>query len=625
MCWKSKRKILISMLAVLFVLVAIVATIAIVFALTQQTIKSSLKINYVAKDVSATIRAEVIYADGTVANMVTDNGQATSITFNAEDTEDTVYPNGTNLSPANDIELTNNNNYVYLKYYFQNNGINSFIVTFDYEDVNADDENIGLSNKIAENEYSETKFYPTLVNGGEEVNCTLKIAIKDLSQDGEFSGDLTCTLDSNIVVATPDTAQALLDAGVNNTTIVFDEGTYGDLVFRPTKETVGKVYHYNAHASTVGTEVTDLNTISSDVSSKISEDINYLYTRKLENVKLLGTLGAKFKGVVTVESSDFGRYFAVTPSRGGVTTDNAIVKDYFTANGITANDYVKEYLTNMGITDLTNEEQLNTLVGLSRYDYIREVPVIYVGSNHYGEGFVSLTDIDGFTAEYMDFEGVNGRIHIDANIDIGATYKPELNNITVRNCSFYTTEPAFHKETADGMLGWAAVIVASDSALDHNATTIKRIENVVIENNYQTGHFQGYYVCNVNGVTIDNNVSLNTYHNGIAVQCANGVTSTGDIIIVNNRVENSGYNNGTTTADRAIRLNAFTDANILIEDNVFVNAAEGEAGDDADDQLLKTGTLTNTTYNFINNTFNGNAIADVVDGNGSGLTIYVRK
>ena len=41
---KAKRKLLISMLAIVFVLLAVVATIAIAFALTQQNITTSVNI-----------------------------------------------------------------------------------------------------------------------------------------------------------------------------------------------------------------------------------------------------------------------------------------------------------------------------------------------------------------------------------------------------------------------------------------------------------------------------------------------------------------------------------------------------------------------------------------------------
>ena len=104
---KSKRKVLITMLVALFALMAVIATIAIVFALTQQTVKTSLSIDYIAKDVNATIRAEVIYADGTVESMLTADGQ-TSITFDSESKD----PAGGSLLPTSGISLTSDETYV---------------------------------------------------------------------------------------------------------------------------------------------------------------------------------------------------------------------------------------------------------------------------------------------------------------------------------------------------------------------------------------------------------------------------------------------------------------------------------------------------------------------------------
>ena len=53
----SKRKLLISMIAIVFVLLAVVATVAIAFALTQQTITTTLNIGYVVEDIDGTASA----------------------------------------------------------------------------------------------------------------------------------------------------------------------------------------------------------------------------------------------------------------------------------------------------------------------------------------------------------------------------------------------------------------------------------------------------------------------------------------------------------------------------------------------------------------------------------------
>ena len=71
----SKRKLLISMLAIVFVLLAVVATVAIAFALTQQTITTTLNIGYVVEDIDGT--ASATYTIGGVTESLTamKNGQ----------------------------------------------------------------------------------------------------------------------------------------------------------------------------------------------------------------------------------------------------------------------------------------------------------------------------------------------------------------------------------------------------------------------------------------------------------------------------------------------------------------------------------------------------------------------
>ena len=53
----SKRKLIISIISVVFVLLAVIATGAMVYALTQQNIKTSLKMSYSVEDIDGHVTA----------------------------------------------------------------------------------------------------------------------------------------------------------------------------------------------------------------------------------------------------------------------------------------------------------------------------------------------------------------------------------------------------------------------------------------------------------------------------------------------------------------------------------------------------------------------------------------
>ncbi len=292
----SKRKLIISMLAIIFVLLAVVATIAIVFSLTQQTIKTTLNISYQASQVNAKVSASVIYADGTEESMITSNGKATSITFRADDVAD---PNGTSLVPASAINLTSSENYVVLKYVFENTGSNDFAANFNYQDTETEDVNMEITYSATGSTYKNTKNC-VLVEGNQTQTYYVKLEIGNVARNAEFSGDISWELDSNIVVATPETAQEVLDEDINNKIVVFTEnsegfGEFGDLTFNPTRDNINEIFWEE------GTEATG-GSISTVISNLQPADI-YCYNRLLSNVKFVATEGCVFKGKIYSDSS----------------------------------------------------------------------------------------------------------------------------------------------------------------------------------------------------------------------------------------------------------------------------------------------------------------------------------
>ena len=98
---RAKKKLIISMLVVSFVLLSIIATVAITFALTQQTIKTTLNIGYTVEDIDGSVYAtytlggETSYLEPQAdADHISEDGN--SLLFKATDTENAgnlIFPN----------------------------------------------------------------------------------------------------------------------------------------------------------------------------------------------------------------------------------------------------------------------------------------------------------------------------------------------------------------------------------------------------------------------------------------------------------------------------------------------------------------------------------------------------
>lgn len=389
------------------------------------------------------------------------------------------------------------------------------------------------------------------------------------------------------VIATPSTAQAILDSNINGKTIVFDAGVYGDLIIRPTIETVEGIYAYNESKPTIKGEEVALENVDKTKSTK-----GYHYVRTIKNVTFAGTNGAVFKGVFDIESANVG---------GPEVSTNSIANH----------------------TDKTN-------VGLSeaRRDVIRDLELVTkVSSSRVTDiSYYAHIPVDGMTFERMNFDGKYGRIYFfEGKVD------DQQKNITIKNCSFETNE-AYYGEIEFYSLDAPAVALYTLSS--------GFFDDVMFKNNYVTGHFQGFSVLNGNNVSIISNTIENVEGNAIALHGAslftNGTTgtyTTGNIVVRDNTIKGTGYK--LPDGERAIRFNVCKDARIEIVGNTFVEAVEDRTQKGEGEQVLKTGTLTNTSYLVTNNSFIYEVadvflesyivmLGDMVGKNGT-LTIYFER
>lgn len=178
-------------------------------------------------------------------------------------------------------------------------------------------------------------------------------------------------------------------------------------------------------------------------------------------------------------------------------------------------------------------------------------------------------------------------------IDSTASYK----GLTIQSCKWTNNENYTEEDlTEGGGSDGAAIFLSTGNPFFH-------INNIKVYNNNINGYYQGVYISNCNTVNIENNIIKTTVHNGIALQTgysSNNDTDysvTGDMVIRNNAISNTG--------DRAIRFGVVNKANVLIENNSFINAK------DADSELLKTQIMINSSYKFINNMVDGKLINDI--------------
>ena len=173
-------------------------------------------------------------------------------------------------------------------------------------------------------------------------------------------------------------------------------------------------------------------------------------------------------------------------------------------------------------------------------------------------------------------------------------YSTSIHGLTVKNCSFITTETCTKAEA------YGALFVSCES---------RDVYNIRFENNYVEGHFHGVKTHGVEDIYVYNNEIKNTVHNAIGIQnlSTSGVTykSSGDLFIKNNKIYNDADFNNEDTRERAIRINGAEDMTIVIEANEFTNFVSIKDGD----ELLKISDIVSvgieSSYSIVNNTYAG--------------------
>lgn len=209
------------------------------------------------------------------------------------------------------------------------------------------------------------------------------------------------------------------------------------------------------------------------------------------------------------------------------------------------------------------------------YDYVRERSTTSTSPSHYAASIFKNITFNGLT--------FSGSVIINDYLE-----QADTDGITFINCTFQGDE------TKMATNGFCGIGMKADT---------KFFKNVTVTDCSFTNYFQGIYVQGPEDWVIENCTFNGTTHNAIALQNSTTNPVTGTITVKENVIKNAG--------DRAVRLGNAEDAAIVLENNVMLGSG------DSNGQLIKAGTLTDTTVNLNYNYWDGKEVATAVDG---GLT-----
>jgi len=188
---RAKKKLIISMLVVAFVLLSIIATVAIAFALTQQTIKTTLNIGYTVEDIDGTASATFTIG-GVTENLTAMKGTQVigdKLVFKAGDTENA----GNLMFPEDALALSAQNDNVVIQYTYSNTGAKHYIASMSF-DGNISADNMKVEYSIDGTTYSENRYAVVVPANTSNKSYWIKISIENKAKSASFTGDFNWLL-----------------------------------------------------------------------------------------------------------------------------------------------------------------------------------------------------------------------------------------------------------------------------------------------------------------------------------------------------------------------------------------------------------------------------------------------
>lgn len=191
---RAKRKLIISILSIMFVLLAVVATITITFALSQQNITTSLEIGYVVEDIDGSVYAT--YTIGTETKYLTPDADAD---HKSEDGKSLVFlaqddgPAGNLQFPDEALALTSKNDNIVIKYTYSNTGDRHYMASMSLDDDIIRD-NMNVEYSINGVDYSYNRYAVVVPANSTDKSYWIRISIKDVAKNASFSGSFNWVL-----------------------------------------------------------------------------------------------------------------------------------------------------------------------------------------------------------------------------------------------------------------------------------------------------------------------------------------------------------------------------------------------------------------------------------------------
>ena len=183
---KSKRKLLILVLVMMFIMVSVVATIALIFAATQQTITTTLNMTYTAENIYGSVKGS--YTIGGVTEKLTASTGGEDLVFRGEPLQ-----NGTLSFPTEQIDMTSEASEMILQYTFTNSGRRHYIATMSFESV-IEPYNMKIQYSIDGDVYSDQR-YAVVVQDESTRSYWIKISVDNKADNASFKGDFIWNLE----------------------------------------------------------------------------------------------------------------------------------------------------------------------------------------------------------------------------------------------------------------------------------------------------------------------------------------------------------------------------------------------------------------------------------------------
>ena len=484
---RTKKKLIVSMLVVAFVLLSIIATVAIAFALTQQTIKTTLNIGYTVEDIDGTASATFTIG-GVTENLTAMKGTQVigdKLVFKAGDTENA----GNLMFPEDALALTAQDSEVVIQYTYSNTGSKHYIASMDFN-ANIEADNMKVEYSIDGTTYSEDRYAVVVPANTSNRSYWIKISIADKAKSASFTGDFDWLLSS---------CDPQSDSYLSMPSLEFEgnDGEYSVSVVKEGEYLGNLVFPSEVNGAPVTTIVSSkyINEYWDEVyPNNINEKVTSVYIPS--SVTTIGEFA--FQDFNNLKTVNFEQNESAGASVSAQNTNGLNKIEMYAFDHCTN---LKEFIIPDTVTNL----------GWSAFYYCSALTEIIIPN--------SVTTLGCFT-----FEGCTGlrNVTIGAGVSmclsrIDAFYNcPGIRNITVDpgNETYYSIGNCMiHKSTKSLALGgYNSIIPTDDSVITCIGSAafadVVGLKNITIPNNITTIEHTAFYGCNgLTGVTIGSGVT----------------------------------------------------------------------------------------------------------------------